>query len=444
MTEALVIAYYFPPIGGAGSQRWLKLARYLPDGSAGVRVRILTGPGASGSRWSPRDESLETELPPEVAVHRVPSAEPAAASRWGGRAERWLGIASPWAQWWIDGAIAAGMSAGVDADVLIASMSPYASAVAATALSRRLDKPWIADLRDPWALDEMTLYPTVLHRRLELRRMRRALAAAAAVVTTTPEAARRIALAFPELRAVPVVSVPNGYDGADFVAAPPERSDEAFRIVHAGYLHTALGQEQRAGRLRRLLRGDQEADILTRSHVFLLEALDRLKAARPDAAARIELHLAGVLSDRDREVAARYDFVRLHGYVEHRAAVELMRSADLLFLPMHKMRSGRRSSIVPGKTYEYVASGRPILAAVPEGDAREILLDAGAAQVCEPDDVAGMAAAVARELDRRESNHRSPAPPTHVLERFERRTLAREYADLIERVAAAGCADRTA
>ena len=72
---------------------------------------------------------------------------------------------------------------------------------------------------------------------------------------------------------------------------------------------------------------------------------------------------------------------RIHGYVTHLQALTLIRSADLLFLPMQNLPPGRRSSTVPGKTYEYLASGRPILGAVPPGDALDLLQRSGHA-VC--------------------------------------------------------------
>ena len=51
----------------------------------------------------------------------------------------------------------------------------------------------------------------------------------------------------------------------------------------------------------------------------------------------------------------------------------MIRAADLLLLPMHDLPNGNRARLVPCKTYEYLASGRPILAALPEGDARDLL-----------------------------------------------------------------------
>ena len=105
-----------------------------------------------------------------------------------------------------------------------------------------LARPWIADLRDPWALDEMTVYPTSLHRRLELKRMRDLLGKADGVVMNTPEAARRLVTSMPELGCKTVIAIPNGWESADFAAPEPHRADGAFRIVHTGNLHTELGR----------------------------------------------------------------------------------------------------------------------------------------------------------------------------------------------------------
>src|SRR5207302_5191387 len=124
--------------------------------------------------------------------------------------------------------------------------------------------------------------------------------------------------------------------------------------------------------------------------VYLREAVDRLLERDPGLRGRLEVHFAGVLSETDRRLAARSPVSVLHGYLSHADSIALMRSADLLFLPMQNLPPGRRSSTVPGKTYEYLAAGRPILAAVPSGDAHDILKTVGHT-VCAPDDVAAMA-----------------------------------------------------
>ena len=436
MSNPLIVAYHFPPIGGAGSQRWLKLAKYLPESGLSIEtVNVITGSGQSTDLWSPIDDTLDKELPLEVRVHRVSEPEPGETRRQL-RAERWLLVDTVWSRWWVEGVTEAGLKLGPEIAVIVASMPPFISAQAAAVLSRKLGKPWVADLRDPWALDEMLVYPTGIHRRADRRRMRLLLRTAAAIVTTTPEAARRIAEGFPELAGTSIVSIPNGFDPVDFDGPEPARDDRTFRIVHTGYLHTGLGLNQRRGGMRQRLGGSwRGADLLTRSHVYILEAIEDLKIRRPDLGEAVELHLAGALSDADREVARTSPAVRLHGYVSHSEAVDLMRSADLLFLPMQKMPAGTRSGIVPGKTYEYLAAGRPILGAVPEGDTREILHAAGNAYVCEPDDVQAMTRAIESERERRRAVGAAPfAASPDVLERFERRTQARRYAELLDAV----------
>ena len=431
MTRALVIAYYFPPIGGAGAQRPAKLVRYLP--SYGIEPVVVTGPGPSEGRWTPADDTLSVEVTPTTVVHRIPGPEPRGASGWRGRGERWLEIQPRWSRWWVDGVVELGREIA-DIDIVYSWMSPYESALAAVRLSEALGRPWVADLRDPWALDEMTVFPSALHRRLELRRMRRMLGSAAAIVMNTPEAVQRVREAFPELAGKPIVAIPNGYDAADFEESIAARSDHVFRIVHTGYLHTELGRRQRqTAPLRRLLGGATPGvDILTRSHVYLLKAIDQLISGNPELRGRIEVHLAGVLSSADREVADRSEVVRLHGYLPHAESLRLIRSADLLFLPMQHLPPGMRSSTVPGKTYEYLASGRPILAAVPEGDTRDILTAAGNSRFAAPDDADSIAAGIAAEIERWSAGIDPPKPVGQVVERYARRSLAAEFAAVLD------------
>ncbi|HJR18099.1 MAG TPA: glycosyltransferase family 4 protein [Actinomycetota bacterium] len=431
MKRVVFHSYYFPPTGGAGAQRPLKLVRYLGD--HGYRATVVTAPGGSADRWSPTDTTLDGEVPDSVEVRRVPGPEPVQSSGWRVRGERWLRVRSPWDRWWVSGSINAATRPASDVDLVYVWMQPYNSARAGAELAVRLGRPWVADLGDPWALDEMRIYPSALHRALDAREMRRLLSTAAAIVMSTPEAKSRLLSAFPEFGGRLVVDIPNGYDASDFAIPMSPRSDRAFRIVHTGYLHTALGEQVRRGSPRRLLGGSAPGlDILTRSHVFLIDALERLFARDARARDEVELHLAGVLDDADRRIASRSDAVRLLGYVTHAESIDLIRTADLLFLPMHDLPVGTRATIVPGKTYEYLASGTPILAAVPEGDARDILAAAGNAKITAPNDVTAIANALEAELQRFRSRIAVPTPRRDVVERFEYRALAKRLAGVFD------------
>lgn len=430
MSRILLLSYYFPPIGGAGSQRPAKFARYLHE--LGHDVVVLTGSGRTGMTWTPADPTLERAVPAGVEVVRVPGPEPPPSDGMRNRFERLARRDNDWVRWWQAGVLRAGADLqGID--VIHTIMSPFSSAEASDRLARRFGIGWIADLGDPWALDEMMVYPTGVHRRLELRRMRRLLGTAAAIVMSTPEAARQLVAEFPELGGRRVTAIPNGYDAADFdgAATPFASSSERFRIVHTGYLHTAAGLRQRdQSFVRRLVGGGRPGvEILTRSHYFLLEAIEQLDPTLRD---RLELHLAGVISDVDRELAERSGIAVLHGYMSHAESITLMRSADLLFLPMQALEPGQRSTTVPGKTYEYLASGRRILAAVPPGDARDLIAASGRGIVCEPGDVDGIARAITDAMSRRTE----PSRDDGFARRYSYEVLAGDVASVVADVVA--------
>jgi glycosyltransferase involved in cell wall biosynthesis len=253
---------------------------------------------------------------------------------------------------------------------------------------------------------------------------------------STPEAARRIRADCPELAETPVVAISNGFDEGTFSGEAAPRSDASFRIVHTGYLHTELGYRQhRTASLRRLLGGSVPGvDILCRSPVFLIEAVERVRRERPDIAERLEVHFAGVLSPTDLSVVRKSPATRVHGFVSHEESTAMVEAADLLFLPMHNLPENARATVVPGKTYEYVASGRPILAAVPAGDARDLLGAAGTALLCSPNDVGGLAEAIVGAYERRESGEAQGSPPPELLRRYEYRSLARDLARVFDQV----------
>jgi glycosyltransferase involved in cell wall biosynthesis len=420
MRRVALLAYYFPPLGGAGVQRAEMLARHLP--ASGWEPVVVTGPGVSGGRWAPRDETLGADLAVEVV--RVPGPEPA---RGGGRATRWLRAPSPWARWWQEGAAAA-IATLEGVELVLATLSPFEGAKAAAAGARRLGVPWVADLRDPWALDEMFVYPSGLHRAAELREMGKLLESAAAIVMNTAEARAALVRAFPALEPRISAHVPNGFEPEELQVAPEPRSDSAFRIAHTGYLHTELESSRLRGAARSLLRGAiSGVGVGARSHFHLVAAIDALLRDEPQLGDRIELHLAGVTSETDLAAANR-PYINWRGYLSHAESIALLRSADALFLPMHDLPPGRRARIIPGKTYEYLAAGPPIIAAVPDGDARDLLARAGNALLCRPRDEAALAAAI-KTL----AAGGPPVPPRRdVLAEFERRALVARLAAVLD------------
>ena len=424
MRRVLFLARQFPPIGGAGVHRTLGSVSHLH--AFGYSPVVVTGLAGHRDRWEPRDEELLSRVGPRVEVHRLERSEPAGPAS---RVQRLRGLSPPWVYWWVDESGRLGEQVGRGADVVYASCLPYETAFAGARVAQALGLPWVADLEDPWALDEMRPQPTRLHHSRMFREMRRALATASAVIMAAPEAAERVKATMPEL-AGRVTAVPIGYEAADFVAPPAARPGETFRIVHTGSMHTDLGEHLRRTRTRRRLLGGTAPglDIITRSHVFVAQAVERAIAADPALAGRIELHLAGELTPGDRAVCEGRDFIRTPGLLGHRETVALMRSADLLFLPMHDLPPGSRAGLIPYKTFEYLAAGRPILAAVPDGDVRDMLAPLPQATLVRPSDVDGMAAAI------RERAAAAPEPDAQPPAEYARERCVAQIAAVLDGV----------
>jgi glycosyltransferase involved in cell wall biosynthesis len=431
LRTVLFLAYYFPPLGGGGVQRSISFVRHLP--SLGYTPVVVSRGAVDAVEWGPVDGTLPTRIPSGVEILRLGSAEPPRSVAWRCRAERWFRIEEQFSRWWVEGAIETGRQAADRGDVIYASMSPFETGAAAAALAAETGLPWVADLRDPWALDDWLVFPSAVHRRLELRAMRKLLGTASAIVMNTRDATTALLEHAPELGRIPVFTIPNGFDADEFAGPPPAGTDSVFRIVHAGHVHTK--REPAYAQLGRRALGGAATGLRvgTRSHLYVLQALERLVDRRPDLHGAVVLHLVGPCSDADR-AALPEGLVHAHGYLSHERTIEMLRSSDLLFLPMHDLAPGVRARIVPGKTYEYLAAGRPILAAVPDGDARDLLLRAGNAYVCRPSDSSAMELAIEEELDRRRRGEPPRAARPDVIAPFERRELTRSLVGVFDAV----------
>ena len=428
--QILLVAYHFPPIGGAGAQRSAKFARYLPE--FGVRPVVVAGPAGASGRWEPTDRGQTAEIPDDTPIYRPVDDPPELArpSRW----QQLIGSATERDQWWHERIVDLGLRAAEDQDfdAIYVSLLPYEGLGAALELAKRLSLPVVADLRDPWALDEVRSHTSRYHRLAERQSMGRLLNRCDLVIANTPDATTAIGETFPRL-GNRLVTLPNGYDANDFTGAETRPPDGRFRIAHTGYLHTEIALAQRRNRgAKRLLGGALwPVDLLGRSHYYLIQALEVLHVRNPALAQRVEIILAGVLSDQDARVIAESAVagqIRSVGYVDHPTAIREMVAADALFLPMHSIPRGERARIVPGKTYEYLASGRPILAAVPPGDARDLIVTTRSGVVADPLDALGIARALEVLADAAPTPRRIPAG----IETYERRALTRLLADWLK------------
>src|ERR1019366_6466992 len=102
------------------------------------------------------------------------------------------------------------------ARLIFTTMSPFESATAAAESAARFGIPWVADLRDPWALDDVRAYTSAFHRKLDMLRMDKVLSTASLIIMNTPQAAIDVKNKLPGLRTKRIVCIPNGFDREDF------------------------------------------------------------------------------------------------------------------------------------------------------------------------------------------------------------------------------------
>ena len=373
----LIISYYLPPTGGSGVQRWVKFSKYLPE--HGWQPVIYTPENPERLAY---DESLLADIPECAEVIRRRIVEPYGLyrklfGRSGGEVNPLnssgkslksklsrvlrgnLFIPDPRVSW---------VRCSVrflkkylrehPVDAVVTTGPPQSMHLIGRGLKRSLGLPWIADFRDPWT--RMFYYKHLClskfadrkHHRLE----QSVLDEADLVLAVSPP----VRDDFQAQTRTPVHLITNGYDEDDFpVREPGSRRDSKFRIVHTG-LFAADGNPLK-----------------------LWDALARRCREDEDFAQRLEIRLAGktdapvLEAIRERGLGAQ--LVDL-GYLPHSRVVQEQQEADLLILPLR--HEPEYAKVLPGKIFEYIASGRPVLGIGQEdGAAAAILRDSGAGRM---------------------------------------------------------------
>lgn len=415
-TKVLIVCFYFPPAGGGGVQRPLKLARYLPE--LGIETHVLA---PTDPRWIHRDTELP--IPEQARVHRAPYPGPR------GRlpAEELFGLSGFNRLWrrallmprrllipdentlWLVTALPAALRIirREKIDVVLTTSPPSSVHVLGATLKRLTGVRWVADLRDSIVAKPDRNFDRALVRVKELahRRVARRIAKRAdAIVCVTPTIAE-------EMRALgargKIEMIPNGADLNDFagVAYTP---GERFRITHTGSFFGNRDPRPFFSALAQI-----EAPITAR-FVGDLRAADKAWVEGLGLGERLELI----------------------PFRPHHEAVELQRNSDALLLLL-PTEGGRGVDVPSGKLYEYLAARRPILASVPlKGTAAELVRAAGAGIVVPPEDGEAIRTALVELVARWQRGELADIElPAEIVERIDRKARVREMGELIERVA---------
>jgi glycosyltransferase involved in cell wall biosynthesis len=415
MPRVMVIAHGFPPAGGSGSNRALAFARYLP--LHGWRPVVLT----VGAAWATnRDDGLLAEVPRDVAVVRTRSLEPLAGLPSGGpvramarpsRLRQHLGHVRRFPDahlGWLPFAVAAGLKQ--PSDMLYSSSGPFTSHLVGLLLHRLTRRPWVAELRDGWYQWNRAIFPDYpawrgpLERRLEATVIR----TASRVVLVTDRMANAFRAQYPDVDPRHFAVISNGFDPAQFSVTPPRPADGRFDVIHAGALYYGRSLASFLHSAIQLIETDP--DFARAFRLVLVGSLDR--------AARSELESSG-LGDR----------LEYRGQVDHAATLAALGAADLLLLVANTTPGAEAT--VPGKLFEYLAAGRPVLAIAPSAASStgDVLQQTRAGWLAQADDPEQIACALHAAF-----RARPQAPNPAAVARFDRRVLAGDLARVFDDV----------
>jgi len=248
--RVLVVAYVFPPAGGAGVQRVTKFVKYLPEFGWDCSVLTVANPSVPVF-----DETLAKEVPESTVVRQARTLEPGyalknavsagsdttgSAKQSGGlkklikSAVRAVGnaVLQPDAQiLWYPGAVREGLQllSELKHDAIFVTAPPFSSFVTGAALSRRTGLPLIVDYRDEWGISNQfqeNRQKSSLSHSLQNRMQRKVLRQASAVVATTGRSAESVADSVKRANGTATVScIYNGYDSADFSTSTGRSGD---------------------------------------------------------------------------------------------------------------------------------------------------------------------------------------------------------------------------
>lgn len=446
MKKVLFLAYYYPPVGGAGVQRVAKFVKYLPHYGF---APIIVARTAKGSESITKDFSLSTDIR-SATTYRVELTKREECLRQfclNKFVKRIPGI--PF-KWWVAAAkrLCHKVVQIEKPKAICVTVSPFPAVKVAEEVAKKHGIPWVVDMRDPWAIDPLRFYSTWFHYRLDLKTMRHTCHEANAVIMNTPRALAALKNRFPELPPNKLFCITNGWDKNDLnsniISARRKSLSAPLTIVHTGgfFTRSAIGMDPSSRKVlgirgSRLLKTFKyslgKSHVLARSPYYLFKALRLLLDAGKISETDIHLVFVGELTQEDKNLATMFDLeniVEFKGYVSHRQSIRCLSSTDVVFLAVHKPLNGQPPLTIPGKTYEYMAMRKPILALVPPGDARDFIHQSGLGFICDPTNVEQIAQALLDLIEKHRNYSLVVNPNDQFIQQFERRRLTEKLAEV--------------
>jgi glycosyltransferase involved in cell wall biosynthesis len=430
MKTVLLVAYYYPPLGGIGSQRSQKFARYL--GEYGWRPIVLAP--EKGSYYL--DPSLDDLTARGVEVIRTRTFDLSSIFKkvihrkaWdidgaAGQSQpqltaenrvlkimRW--IVNTWVYipdgqiGWFPYAVRAGRRAIEEhqIDAIYSTSFPVTSHLIAYKLKCATNKPWVADFRDLWTEHHYADHSAGLRRRIDRMIESRILEKADSILTVSDGFADSLRRLAPSKR---IEVIRNGFDSEEF-AKIQRRAPSKWTITYVGSFYG--GKQDPSPFLEALARMMEDKKIPREDVCFQV-------LGEPEPVIKDLLALFGLT-----------DVTTFTGVVPHSASLSYQVNSSVLLFILDSRHAN--PGVIPGKVYEYLGSGRPILGIVPPNfEIARIVRETGAGVTVNPPDLAGIEQSLVDFYLEFRAGACGGSNASDVSE-YERRAGARQLADLL-------------
>ena len=373
--RVLMITPRFYPCHYIGAHRTGKFAKYLPE--FGFETIVVTVAPSLGG-WKV-DEALLNQIPKTTEIintfylsrerfksflnkfrnvfkgsndtisNKDGGANDSNVLSVGQRLQSWVSVPDGdifWVLW----AVKASLKATRRADVIFVSAPAFSNLVIAAIIKRLTSIPLVIDLRDPWTPNLTRVFPTRLHRWVDHFMERWSFMKADAIVCNTEALRKRYCQLYPQIESSRFFVITNGYDDEDFVNLPkiPKKGDK----LRLGYFGTIYA-------------GRNPAPLFCAAKNVIDKGLIPQE--------RLEFVFFGPSSDIVRQIAERAnvsDMVSAYDSVPYAQALREMAACNILLI----IGSAETDMLhIPGKTYEYMALQKPILALSKDGALSELM-----------------------------------------------------------------------
>ena len=368
MNKVLIVTYYWPPSGGAGVQRWLKFSKYLPE--FGWEPIILTVDPESAA-YPVTDFSLKEDLPSSIKVYSTPAINyfgiykkdiskiPSAGfansidNTLKGKLLRFIRgnffLPDPrkgWNKYAFKKACELIETEGIKN--IITTSPPHSTQLVGLKIKKKYPAlNWIADLRDPWTdiYYYKQFYPTFFSKLIDLGYEESVLRKADKIITVGASLKNLFSAKVKGIESKTEV-ITNGYDKDDFSGMIAETPSK-FTITYVGTL----------------------------SDIYPVDGFLNALYSFKEKGNEFILRFIGTVSQKQKDLIQSKtgaSIVEFIPYVDHTEAIKYMLNTSVLLLIIPDHQSNK--SIITGKLFEYLASGKPIVCLGPaDGDAAVII-----------------------------------------------------------------------